>query len=194
MRCFPTALIVRMLRGHDYGSPVGRRVDVGHLVGARTAAERLGLGRVQVLHQLRYTNSSFPEALYWTKRGRGGTGVWYWPDIWRWARVSGRAEFVNGRLSPLRRSSPLLVRRVDVDNLVDGKQMGERLGLQHPRSFHLIANGDPSFPTPVFSSTGRRWGTQLWVWPDIYRWAESRDRPLPVDYKRSHECPEVSGL
>ncbi|MDQ6839165.1 MAG: hypothetical protein M3137_12755, partial [Actinomycetota bacterium] len=62
--------------------------------------------------------------------------------------------------------------------------------------FHLIASGDPTFPAPVFSSTGRQWGTQLWVWPDIYRWAESRDRPLPVDFKRSSsfECPELSGL
>lgn len=151
---------------------------MGHLVGAREAAERLGMPRVQSLHQCRRSDPAFPDALYWTVRGRGGTGVWYWPDIWRWARASGRVELSPKALGPMRRSSSLPVRRIDSSDLVDGKAMGERLGLRHPRSFHFIVTTDPSFPAAVWSSNGGRWGTHLWAWPDVARWARGRGRPL----------------
>ncbi len=160
---------------------MGRKVDVGHLVGARTAAARLGLVRVQVLHNFRSVDPAFPEALYWTIRGQGGTGIWYWPDIWRWARASDRAEFMRTPSPPLRRSSPLPVRRVDVDHLIDGKGISRRLGLQGPRSFHLFIEEDPTFPPEVFSSNGGKWGTHLWAWPDVHRWARRRDRAVFLD-------------
>jgi len=169
-----------MVPRHDYGAAV-RRLDVGHLVGAGQAAERLGLVRVQALHYFRNSDATFPDAVYWTARGRGGTGVWYWPDIWRWAKASGRVEFVRTPLPPLRRSSPLPVRRVDVDDLIHGHRISQRLGLQGPRSFHLYVTNDPTFPPPVFSSNGGRWGTRLWAWPDVARWARQRGRSFVVD-------------
>ena len=170
-----------------YGAPrgyragVARRIDVGHLVGARQAAERLGLVRVQALHHFRRIDPTFPDALYWTAQGRGGTGVWYWPDIWRWAKASGRVEFERDRLPPLRRSSSLPVRRIDVADLIDGKRISQRLGLRGPKSFHLFVTDDPTFPDAVFCSTGAPWGTRLWAWPDVHRWARLKGRPVYPD-------------
>jgi hypothetical protein len=173
-----------MLRADEYRAAVGRTVDVGHLVGANEAAERLGLRRVQRLYELRRAKPDFPDPLYRTSPGRGGTGVWYWPDIWRWARASGRPEFAD--LPPLRRSSPLPVRRVDVGDLIAGKAMGERLGLRHPRSFHVRATTDPTFPAAVWSSNGGRGGTRLWVWTDVARWDRQRERRHEAQRPRAH--------
>ncbi len=183
-KCLHGPVTGRMVPRHGYGAAV-RKVDVGHLVGARQAAERLGLVRVQALHHFRHIDSAFPDAVYWTARGRGGTGVWYWPDIWRWARASGREEFVRNPLPPLRRVSSLAVRRVDVDDLIHGKRISQRLGLQGPRSFHLYVTNDPTFPPPVFSSNGGRWGTRLWAWPDVARWAAQRGRSVVDDVAES---------
>jgi predicted DNA-binding transcriptional regulator AlpA len=63
-------------------------VDAGQLVGAHEIAERLGLKRVQHVHWYHDHDTTFPGAI--ARIGRGGTYVWYWPDIEEWARKSGR--------------------------------------------------------------------------------------------------------
>jgi hypothetical protein len=160
-------------------------VDVHHLVGAREAAERLQLPRVQAFHQYRRHHPDFPAAIYWTTQGQGGTGVWYWPDVWHWARSSGLRAFANiGPLrctnAPLRRS-----RRIDVDDLVGSKEIAERLGLRFVQRVHILREEDAAFPAPVFSSTGGRWGKNLWAWPDVWRWAKHSGRSFGVELGRS---------
>ncbi|MEA2826817.1 MAG: hypothetical protein QOG43_1256, partial [Actinomycetota bacterium] len=138
-----------------------------HLVGAREAALRLGLVRVQALHHFRLRDGAFPTAVYWTTRGQGGTGVWYWPDVWRWAKASGHRSFAN--LGPLRKPSTSRppARRIDIDDLVGSKQIADRLGVHFIQRVHVLREEDPLFPAPVFSSTGGRGGTSLWVWTDV---------------------------
>lgn len=65
---------------------VGRRVDVDQLVGAEDIAERLGLGHYRRVHELRTRKGDFPEPVLRVRR----TMVWYWPDIERWAKTTGR--------------------------------------------------------------------------------------------------------
>lgn len=69
---------------------VGRRVDVDLLVGAGEIVRRLGLKRVQELHYYRRSDPTFPPAVFRVAEARGGAHVWYWPDIERWARRTGR--------------------------------------------------------------------------------------------------------
>jgi len=160
-------------------------VDVDHLVGAREAAARLGLPRVQAFHYYRRRHPGFPAAVYWTTQGQGGTGVWYWPDVWRWARASGLAEFAE--LGPLRCPDAARgpSRRIDVDHLVGSKEIAERLGIRFIQRVHVMRDEDLAFPAPVFSSTGGRWGKYLWVWGDVWRWAKHSGRNFRVDLGRS---------
>lgn len=65
-------------------------MDVDLLVGAGEIVRRLGLKRVQELHYYRRSDPSFPEAVFRVAEARGGAHVWYWPDIERWARRTGR--------------------------------------------------------------------------------------------------------
>jgi hypothetical protein len=158
---------------------------VVHLVGAREAADRLRLPRVQAFHQYRRQHPAFPGAVYWTTQGQGGTGVWYWPDVWRWARASGLRAFAE--LGPLRcpDAPPGPSRRIDVDDLVGSKEIAERLGIRFIQRVHIMREEDPTFPAPVFSSTGGRWGKNLWAWPDVWQWAKKSSRTFPVELGRS---------
>ena len=61
-------------------------MDVDLLVGAEEIAERLGLPRYQRVHELRARDETFPEPVARLKRAM----LWYWPDIERWAKSSGR--------------------------------------------------------------------------------------------------------
>jgi hypothetical protein len=160
-------------------------VDVEHLVGAREAAARLKLARVQAFHQYRRRHPEFPAAVFWTTQGQGGTGVWYWPDVWRWARASGLPEFAD--LGPLRcpDAPPSPTRRIDIDDLVGSKEIADRLGIRFIQRVHVMREEDPAFPAPVFSSTGGRWGKYLWAWGDVWRWAKSSGRRFPVELGRS---------
>lgn len=64
---------------------MGRKVDVDNLVGAQEIADLLGVGRTQV-HKWRERHGDFPQPVANITR----TLVWYWPDVERWARSTGR--------------------------------------------------------------------------------------------------------
>jgi hypothetical protein len=65
---------------------MGRRVDVNHLVGAAEIAQRLGAARAQVVREWHRRHADFPAPVARVSN----TWVWYWPDIERWARRTGR--------------------------------------------------------------------------------------------------------
>jgi hypothetical protein len=65
---------------------MGRKVDVDQLIGADGIAERLHLSRAQVVHVWRARHDDFPTPVY----QRGRAILWYWPDVERWARRTGR--------------------------------------------------------------------------------------------------------
>jgi hypothetical protein len=65
---------------------VGRRLDVDKLVGATEIAERLRLAQSQTVHSWRHRYPDFPEPVARLKQAL----VWYWPDVERWAKKTGR--------------------------------------------------------------------------------------------------------
>jgi hypothetical protein len=65
---------------------MGRRVDTDLLVGAAEIAARLGVAHVETVHTWRRRHQDFPEPV--TKLTQAM--VWYWPDVERWARSTGR--------------------------------------------------------------------------------------------------------
>ena len=65
---------------------MGRRLDVDRLVGATEIAERLGVARPQVIHEWRRRHADFPQPVAHLRTAL----VWYWPDVERWARRTGR--------------------------------------------------------------------------------------------------------
>lgn len=69
---------------------MGRRVDIDGLVGAAEIAARLGVRRPQVVHDWRRRHSEFPKPVAELHAAL----VWYWPDVERWARRSGRSPVV----------------------------------------------------------------------------------------------------
>jgi hypothetical protein len=66
--------------------PVGRKVDIELLVGAAEIAERLDVARPGVVHDWRRRHPDFPEPVTIVSR----VGLWYWPEVERWARTTGR--------------------------------------------------------------------------------------------------------
>lgn len=163
---------------HGYGAPVGRRVDVEQLVGLREVAECLGLPRVQTLHYMRRTDSSFPDPI-WTRPTQGGHGaVWYWPEIRRWATAAGhelpqRAKSASGR------------RLVDVDHLVANIDIACYLGYSQAQRVYKLRWNYPDFPAPVFASSDGPWAKRLWAWPEVWRWAKNCGHTFPADLGRS---------
>lgn len=67
---------------------MGRRVDVDELVGAAEIAARLGVKRLQVVHDWRRRHGEFPRPVVTVSR----TLVWHWPDVQRWAVRTGRLD------------------------------------------------------------------------------------------------------
>lgn len=67
---------------------VGRRVDVDELVGAAEIASRLGVKRLQVVHDWRRRHERFPSPVTIVSR----TLIWFWPDVRRWAVQTGRLD------------------------------------------------------------------------------------------------------
>jgi hypothetical protein len=61
-------------------------VEIAELVGAVEIAERLGVARPQVVHDWRRRHPEFPKPIAVISR----VGIWYWPDVERWARATGR--------------------------------------------------------------------------------------------------------
>jgi hypothetical protein len=64
---------------------VGRKVDVGELVGAAEIAVRLGVAR-QMVHTWRQRHVDFPQPVATVTN----TLIWAWPDVERWAKSTGR--------------------------------------------------------------------------------------------------------
>jgi len=144
------------------------------------------LVRVQALHHRRATDPTFPEPV-WVSPTQGGTGcVWYWPDVWRWARVSGY------ELDPLAKAVPG-GRRIAVDQLVGGRAIAERLGLRSVERVSAIRREDPSFPAPVYASVVGSRAKRLWAWPDVWRWAKDCGRVFTVELGRSASARIPSG-
>ena len=56
------------------------------LVGAAEIADRLGVQRPQVVHSWRARHNDFPAPVAQLRTAL----VWYWPDVERWARATGR--------------------------------------------------------------------------------------------------------
>lgn len=64
---------------------VGRKVDVGDLVGAAEIADRLGMGHRESVHVLRRRHPDFPEPVAHLRTAL----VWAWPDVRRWVLRTG---------------------------------------------------------------------------------------------------------
>ena len=67
---------------------MGLRVDVDQLVGTTEIAARLGVQRPQVVHDWRRRHADFPKPLTVVSR----VGLWYWPEVEKWARATGRLD------------------------------------------------------------------------------------------------------
>jgi hypothetical protein len=65
---------------------VGRRIDVQGLVGATEIAERIGVSHPETVHAWRRRYPDFPKPVAKLKQAM----VWYWPDVQRWAKRTGR--------------------------------------------------------------------------------------------------------
>ncbi len=65
---------------------MGKRVDVDELVDTTDIALRLGVKRLQVVHDWRRRHADFPAPI----RFFGRQPIWYWPEVERWARQTGR--------------------------------------------------------------------------------------------------------
>jgi hypothetical protein len=65
---------------------MGRRLDVDQLVGATEIADRLGVAHVESVHAWRRRHADFPAPVVKLQRAL----VWYWPDVEKWARRTGR--------------------------------------------------------------------------------------------------------
>jgi predicted DNA-binding transcriptional regulator AlpA len=66
---------------------MGRKVNSDDLVGAHEIAQRLGMGRPQVVHEWRRRHKDFPKPIATLKTAM----IWDWQDVKRWARKTGRA-------------------------------------------------------------------------------------------------------
>lgn len=72
-----------------------RQVDVTDLVGVQEIADRLGVLHVQTVHLWRRRHPDFPAPVTRLRMGL----LWAWPDVERWARVTGRLD-ETGPLHP----------------------------------------------------------------------------------------------
>lgn len=59
-----------------------------HLVGTAEIAERLGIKHPETVHDWRRRYEDFPEPISQLRMGY----VWNWPEVERWARVTGRIK------------------------------------------------------------------------------------------------------
>ncbi|MBF6557022.1 MAG: DNA-binding protein [Acidimicrobiales bacterium] len=65
---------------------MGRRIDVDDLVGAEQVAERLKLKKASLVHDWIRRDIGFPEPA----AKLGSIRVWAWPEVEKWARMTGR--------------------------------------------------------------------------------------------------------
>jgi hypothetical protein len=70
---------------------MGRKIDADGLVGSREIARRVGAKRPEHVHWWVHHDALFPAPVAVLGSGTGRkTYVWYWPDVERWARRTGR--------------------------------------------------------------------------------------------------------
>ena len=62
-------------------------------------------------------------------------------------------------------------RKLDVDLLVDAREIAARLGFPRPQLVHYFVGADETFPAPVWQGAPGRGGLRLWYWPEVERWA-----------------------
>lgn len=67
-----------------------------------------------------------------------------------------------------------MVKRVDPDDLIDGREVAEILGLAQRNSVSLYQRRYPDMPRPVVERSGGK--TKLWLRPEIERWASARKK------------------
>lgn len=140
--------------------PSGQRmVDADALVSTREIAERLGVGVSNVWHWARAT-TGFPVPV--ARLGKGGRfQVWSWPDVAKWAVLSG---LLDPRQPLPAAESP------DVDELLTGKQVAELLGWTSASAAWQGAKRG-TFPWPVREERPR-----LWRRSDVERWSATARR------------------
>lgn len=63
-------------------------------------------------------------------------------------------------------------RNVDVDDLVDAREVAEILRLAHPNTVHQYQQRYADMPRPVYTPGARR--AQLWLRSEVEAWAASR--------------------
>ena len=82
--------------------PAGRRqlIDVDDIVGSQQIADRLGVRFVQRVHSMRVEDPAFPAPIFVSGDGPWAKRLWSWPDVWRWAKKSGRRFPVDLGRSP----------------------------------------------------------------------------------------------
>ena len=73
-------------RPSGYLPQVPRSINPELLVGSHEIAERLNVKRHQVVHTWRHRHADFPAPI----RELRHTLIWYWPDVEKWARRTGR--------------------------------------------------------------------------------------------------------
>lgn len=76
---------------------VGRKVDVDLLVGSNEIAQRLGFRHPQTVHHYKNQDPTFPKPILAVGGTRIGTHIWYWPEVERWARRTGRLPKLSRR-------------------------------------------------------------------------------------------------
>lgn len=67
-------------------------------------------------------------------------------------------------------------RKVDVDDLVDAKEVAKILGLTHPNTVHLYQRRHGDMPQPVLDRGPQT--AKLWLRSEIEKWALSRSSKL----------------
>ena len=69
---------------------MGRKLDIDLLVGSNEIAQRLGFRHPQTVHHYKNHDPTFPNPVLALGGNRISTHIWYWPEVERWARRTGR--------------------------------------------------------------------------------------------------------
>ncbi len=67
-----------------------------------------------------------------------------------------------------------MARKVDLDDLLDVADVAAVIGLKNPNGIATYRQRYKDFPSPVWASRGGRY--QLWLRPDVERWARATGR------------------
>jgi hypothetical protein len=80
-------------------------------------------------------------------------------------------------------------RKVDVDLLVDAREIAARLGFPRPQLVHYFVGADPTFPKPVWQAGPGRGGLRLWYWPEVERWAARTGKARHTATSKGRRAP-----